>query len=349
MKRIYLFVGLILSFWGCQESGSGDELEISMPVSVLEIKPGSIEEFITTTATVNASKNTVLYSEIEGKYRLQVNKQTGKYYSSGDQISKDEIIIILDNPEHENNIKIESQKLNLDISKREFDKQKSLYEKGGVTLRELKNSERSFIEAKYTYENALIQLQKMQISAPFSGIIIDLPYHTQNTKIPVNQVLLELMDYDQLYAEVFYPAKELGRIQVGQNLRVTHYSMSKDTLWGEITQVAPALNPDTRSFKAQILVANIQHLLRPGMFVKVETIVARKDSVIVIPKEIILSKRHGKTVYVVEKGAAFRRIVTTGIENAEQVEIMDGLKEKDRLVIKGFETLRNRSKVKIVR
>ena len=189
----------------------------------------------------------------------------------------------------------------------------------------------------------------MQISVPFSGIIIDLPYHTQNTKIPVNQVLLELMDYDQLYAEVFYPAKELDRIQVGQNLRVTHYSMSKDTLWGEITQVAPALNPDTRSFKAQILVANVQHLLRPGMFVKVETIVASKDSVIVIPKEIILSKRHGKTVYVVEKGAAFRRIVTTGIENAEQVEIMEGLKEKDRLVIKGFETLRNRSKVKIVR
>jgi hypothetical protein len=52
---------------------------------------------------------------------------------------------------------------------------------------------------------------------------------------------------------------------------------------------------------------------------------------------------------VVDKGAAFRRIVTTGIENADQVEILEGLKEKDRLVIKGYETLRNRSKVKIVK
>ena len=239
--------------------------------------------------------------------------------------------------------------MNLDISKREFEKQKSLYDKGGVTLRELKNSERTLIEAQYTYDNALFQLQKLRISAPFSGTIIDLPYHTQNTRIPVNQVLLELMDYDQLYAEVFYPAKELGRIQVGQKLRVTHYSLSKDTLQGEVAQVAPALNPDTRSFKAQILVDNIQHFLRPGMFVKVETIISQKDSVIVIPKDLILSKRRGKTVYVVDKGAAFRRIVTTGIENAEQVEILEGLKEKDRLVIKGFETLRNRSKVKIVR
>ena len=76
MKKIYLFTGLLLSFWGCQESGSGDELEISMPVSVQEIKPGSIEEFITTTATVKAIKNTVIRSEIEGRYRLQVNKHT---------------------------------------------------------------------------------------------------------------------------------------------------------------------------------------------------------------------------------------------------------------------------------
>jgi RND family efflux transporter MFP subunit len=349
VKKIYLLLALLISFWSCDPSGSDDELEISMPVSVQEIKPSSIEEIISTTATVNAIKNTVIYSEVDGRYQLQRNPKSGKSYVPGDRISAGELVIVLDNPEHENNIKIQSQKLNLDISKREYEKQQSLYEKGGVTLRELKNSERTYIEAKYTYDNALYQLQKLRIRAPFSGTIIDLPYHTPNTRIPVNQVLMELMDYDQLYAEVFYPAKELGRIQVGQKLRVTHYSLSKDTLSGEVTQVAPALNPDTRSFKAQILVDNMQHLIRPGMFVKVETIISKKDSVIVIPKEIILSKRRGKTVYVVDKGAAFRRIVTTGIENDEQVEIMEGLKEKDRLVIKGFETLRNRSKVKIVR
>ncbi len=349
MKIQYIFAGLLISIWGCQQSDSGDELEISIPVSVQEIKTGSIEEIITTTATVNAIKNTVIYSEVDGNYRLQKNKRTGKLYAPGETVSKGEIIILIDNPEHENNIKIESQKLNLDISKRELEKQKSLYDKGGVTLRELKNSEMTYIEANYTYENALFQLKKLQITAPFTGTIIDLPYHTQDTRIPMNQVLVELMDYDQLYAEVFYPAKELGRIQVGQKLRVTHYSLSKDTLHGEVAQVAPALDPTTRSFKAQVLVDNIQNLLRPGMFVKVETIIAQKDSAIVISKEIILSKRRGKTVYVVDKGAAFRRVVTTGIENAQQVEILEGLKEKDRLVIKGFETLRNRSKVKIVK
>jgi len=290
-----------------------------------------------------------LTSEIEGVYRLTQNPRTQKSFGVGDKAFQNEVIIHLDNPEYENNIKIESQKLNLDISQREFEKQKSLYEKGGVTLRELKNAERTYIEADYIYKNALIQLQKMKIKAPFNGVIIDLPYYTPGTRVMVNQKMVELMDYSQLYAEVFYPAKELNRIQIDQPLRVTHYSLSADTLWGEVTHVAPALNPDTRSFKASILINNEKHLLRPGMFVKVETIVASKDSVIVIPRDIILSKRQGKTVFIVDKGAAFEQVISSGLENADQVEVIEGLKKGDRLVIKGFESLRNRSKVKIVR
>ena len=48
-------------------------------------------------------------------------------------------------------------------------------------------------------------------------------------------------------------------------------------------------------------------------------------------------------------GAAFERIISTGIENEKQAEVLEGIKSGERLVVKGFETLRNRSKVKIVK
>jgi RND family efflux transporter MFP subunit len=324
-----------------------DDLDISLPVSIQEISPGRIEEFVNTSGTVNAIKNTVLRSEIEGIYRPAIKKSGGSF-TLGDAVMTNQTIIYLDNPEYENNIKIESLRLNLDISQREFEKQKSLYDKGGVTLRELKNAERAFVDARYTYDNALIQLQKLRIIAPFQGTIIDMPYYTPGTKVAAGQLMIQLMDYSILYADMYFPAKELDRVQTGQKLRVTHYSMTADTLWGTVTQVAPALDPQTRSFKALITIENGEHKLRPGMYVKAETIVAQKDSVIVIPKEIILAKRQGKTVYVVDKGAAFERIISTGLENAAQVEVIEGLKVGERLVIKGFETLRNRSKIKIV-
>jgi RND family efflux transporter MFP subunit len=290
-----------------------------------------------------------LRSEIEGIYRLAVNPSSQNEFAPGDYVSSGQVIIYLDNAEHENSIGIESQKLNLDISKREFEKQQSLYKKGGVTLRELKNSEKSYIDAQYAYKNALIQLKKMEITAPFNSTIVDLPYYTKGTKVSTNQVMVKLMDYDILYAEVFFPAKDLNRIKVNQKLRATHYSMTSDTLWGRVSQVAPALDPETRSFEATILIDNPEQILRPGMFVKVETIVATKDSVIVIPKDIILSKRRGKTVFIVDKGAAFERVISTGLENENQVEVLEGLKLNEKLVVKGFETLRNRSKVKIVK
>lgn len=342
---------LLAFFWltACQRDDQGGELELSIPVSISEIKPASIEEFISGTATVNATKNASLRSEIEGNYYLATNPATGKPYAPADFVKKGTVIIRFDNPEFENNIAIESIKLNLDISSREFEKQQSLFDKGGVTLRELKNAERSLIDARYAHQNGLLQLQKLTVSAPFAGIIVDLPYYTSGTKVAANQLMVQMMDYSKLYAEVNYPSRELNRIKIGQELRVTHHSVLRDTLYGKISQVSPALDPQTRSFEATVLVDNPGYILRPGMFVKIETIVARHDSVIVIQKDILLSKRRGKTVYVVDKGAAFERVIGTGLENEYALEVIEGLKFGEQLVVKGFETLRNRSKVKIVR
>ena len=132
------------------------------------------------------------------------------------------------------------------------------------------------------------------------------------------------MDYKKPYADVFYPANEMKRIKTNQKLRVMHYSSAEDTLFGVVSQVSPALNPETRTFKASVTINNPDYILRPGMFVKIETVIERKDSVIVIPKNIILSKRRGKTVYVVEKGAAVSRVIIVGLENSEQAEVCEG-------------------------
>jgi len=84
------------------------------------------------------------------------------------------------------------------------------------------------------------------------------------------------------------------------------------------------------------------------MFVKADIETARRDSAIVISKEIIVSGNRGKTVFIVEKGAARERIITTGLETETSVEVIEGLKKNDRIVTKGFETLRNNSKIKII-
>ena len=104
-----------------------------------------------------------------------------------------------------------------------------------------------------------------------------------------------------------------------------------------------------RTFKGNISINNPKYLLRPGMFVKADIITNHKDSVIVIPKSIILSRQRGKTVFIVDRGVAAERIIETGLENITDVEVTKGLAKNDRVVTSGFETLSNKSKVKIIK
>lgn len=149
--------------------------------------------------------------------------------------------------------------------------------------------------------------------------------------------------------ETNLPEKYLSIVKPGQTVRITNYTLPEDTLSGKINELSPAINTETRTFKGIILISNPTLQLKPGMFVNADIIIRSKDSTIVISKDLILSSATGKKVFVVEQGTAFQREITIGLENQEKAEILKGLSLNDRLVTKGFETLRDRSKVKVIK
>jgi multidrug efflux pump subunit AcrA (membrane-fusion protein) len=62
-----------------------------------------------------------------------------------------------------------------------------------------------------------------------------------------------------------------------------------------------------------------------------------------------LSRQKGKTVFIIDRGVASERIIETGLENVLSVEVTRGLAKNERVVTSGFETLSNKSKVKIIK
>lgn len=347
-KIIPLFLGLLIIIQ-CKNRDEDVNTELALPVSVMNVKTGSIEKLINATGTVNATLVAELKSEIAGKYILQTNPLTRKPFRLGDKVKEGQLIVKIEDKEFENNLNMESKKLNLDVSKQEFQKQESLYKKGGVTLRELRNSEISYINAQNSYENANISMEKIEVRSPFTGIIVDLPYYTNNTKITAGQPLVKLMDFKKMYMEINLPEKNMQIIKPGQLTRITNYVSPDDTLIGRITEISPALSTETRTFKLKIMIDNPELKLHPGMFVKSDIIIEKKDSVIVIPKKYILSRNNARKVFIVDKSTARERVLETGLENNMNIEVVKGLVVNDKLVTKGFETLRDRSKVKVIK
>ena len=346
---LFLFLAVMLLHGSCNEQNASIDSDIKVPVSVVNVKPQSIEMFIKTTGTVYATQEAYLRSNLSGSYYLRKNPVTQKVFALGNAVKKGQVIIRLEDKEFENNTQIESKKLNLEVSKNNYEKQKSLYEKGGVTFRELKNAEIDYINAQYSYDNATLQLDKAYIKAPFDGTIVELPHYTWGIKVDEGKEMVKIMNYNQLLLDVKLPEKHLAEIRQGQSVRIVNYTVSRDTLVGVINQISPVINPDTRTFQSTIRIDNNKHVIRPGMFVKAEILIQKKDSTVVVPKDIVMSRQNRKVLFVIENGVAMERQISIGLENPDFIEVTKGVVMNDRLVIKGFETLRDKSRVNVVR
>jgi len=352
MKSFRQFVALIAligAATACNNQPANTTTELAVPVSVTDVKPGSIEKVINTTGTLNATKKAVVNTEMTGKYKLMINPRTRRPFALGDVVENGQVIVQLEDAEYVNGIGLEAKKLNLEITEQNMKKQESLYEKGGVTLLDFRNAEVSYTNAKDAFERANLQLAKMKVTAPFKGAITDLPAITNGTQVSTGTAVASLMDYSTMTVEVNLPEKFITDVQIDQDVRIMNYTLPNDTLHGSVKELSPAISTETRTFKGVIVVENPGLKLRPGMFAKADIVLARKDSVIVIPKDIIISNQRGKSVFIVENGTADEKRITLGYENQNEAEITSGLKINDRLVTKGFETLKNRSKVKIVK
>jgi membrane fusion protein (multidrug efflux system) len=350
MKKLLLIsAATIMILAGCRNKDQNLSADVEIPVSVEDIRLKSIDEYINTTGTVIPKGDIELKSKITASYFLEKNPRTGRFWQLGDKIQAGDLIVRLEDREYVNSVKLETNELNLELNETELKKQESLYEKGGVTLKELKTASINYENAKTNVESARLQMEKTRITAPISGVIVDLPYHTQSTQVETGSTIVKIMDYQVMYMDVQLPEKYINIIKPGQSVFLTNYTLPEDTIIGTITQLSPAINADTRTFKGNVSINNDKYLLRPGMFVKADIITSHKDSVIVIPKNIILSRQKGKTVFVVDRGVAAERVVTTGLENLTDIEIVNGLSKDERVVTAGFETLSNRSKVKIIK
>jgi RND family efflux transporter MFP subunit len=320
----------------------------TIPVRISELAPKPIQEVVTVTGTAYPVRDAELKTEQAGRYQLKTNPRTRSLFRMGDAARKDEVLIALDNPEVVNQVAMDSKKLQFESAQREFTKQKSIYDKGGITLKEMSDAERSFVDAKHSIESATLTLAKLEVKAPFDGVIADLPHQTEGGWIASGTLVARLVDYSRLYAELTLPGKDMDRIVRGQAVTVNDYSAAKTALTGTVTEASPALDPESRMFKLKIDIANPKLAMKPGTFIKAEIVVQEKPGAIVIAKSVILDRQGNKIVYVVDRGMAVERRIKTGIENKDEVEVLEGLKAKDQLVIEGFETLRSRSQVKVI-
>ncbi|MDR1414651.1 MAG: efflux RND transporter periplasmic adaptor subunit [Odoribacteraceae bacterium] len=341
---------LALSLHACNSARPNRSSDSTTPVWLGDVLKRSIREVSTTTGTAKATQTAEVKSEKTGRYHLQINPKTGKLYKLGDIVEAGATVVRLENPMEVSSISVETKKMDVTITEQEWIGQKRLSDSlRAATEKEVLSAEKSYINAKNALENAHEELNKFLVKAPFRGVITKLPYFTPDIEVSSGQMVFEIMDYSSMYLTIELPENVIDRVNVGQRVLVTNYNIKSDTLFGQVSQLSPAINETTRTFSGFITINNSNLKLRPGMFVKGDIITLQKDSVLAVPKEIVKSQRGSRSVYTIERNMAVERGIKLGISDDTYVEIESGLTESDKVVIKGYEWLRNRSQVKIMK
>ncbi len=348
MKYIISFFAII-TLVSCNRHSGSFSGEIASPVNVQKITKGNIQDLYTATGTVKSEFSVSLNTETSGIYFVQKNPDTGKNYKMGDYVKKGQTIIKIENKEFLNNINIKGIEIDLKISKMEYEKKKALYKKGGVTLRELVNGEKQLVSAQKNYDNAMLNLSKLSIIAPFDGVITKLPYFSQGVRIGNNVNVAQVMNYSKMMLDLMLPETKINKIIVGKKVNITNYSLQGDTLKGIVSQISPAVDEVSRTIQGRIVVDNKKMKLRPGMFVKADIIIQNKDSVLLIPKKAVVSRYNRNFVFIADKQTAYEKRIKIGLEQDGMIEVIRGLAPTDEVITKGNETLKDRAKIKIIK
>ncbi|MFI3285442.1 MAG: efflux RND transporter periplasmic adaptor subunit [Rikenellaceae bacterium] len=350
MKNINILyaTAVMLLFASCSStSTTTSTAQISIPVTVEEISLGDLEQLTTTNGSLIAMSSAIITNKIEGTYRPAINPTTGKYYKIGDKVKAGAILARLEDQEFVNDLSVETKKINWEIAQGEYDKYVILQEKGGATEIEVKNAAVNVETTKNAYANAQISYSSLIIKSPISGEIVDLEYQTPGVEISAGISLFTVMDYSKMYLNISLSESTMSYINTGLPVYISHYSVPDEYLNATIDQLSSSIDSQTRTYKGVVTVDNPDLLLKPGMFVKTEIVVDTALDAIIIPKEIIRTSQNRKFVFIADGTTAIQCEIETGIEDDTYIEIVSGLSLGDKLIVDGYQTLRNRSKIAI--
>ena len=345
-KSKYGWAWALLFAVGCETPQTEPSADLTVPVTVQPVGLGTIEEVVTSTGTLRPVQEAVVVTETRGLLSL-AELAEGRKPIEGLSIEQGQVIARLDNEELVVSTRLESRQLAVKNMRKTLNEKEVLVERGLVTQLEVETARKDLADAQADYDDAQVQLRKLEISAPISGVLSEFTDATEKTLIEENTQICRIVDYTRVLVDLQIPNSQIRHIALDQPVRVIDYSYPDEVFSGKIAVVDPVVDATTRTFRAVAEVDNPKLLLRPGMFVKAEIVTESHVDVVLIPRELVLLRGNREVVFVEESARAQMREIETGLEDEKFVEVLEGVDEGERLITSNYETLRSRTRVSV--
>ena len=313
------------------------------------------------TADITPNQAVNLFSRVDG-YIAKV------YVEKGDLVKANQLLIEVDHSDYRH--AVNQAKANLAAARARVAQQEASGRNASLTLNRMQSLIKDQFVSQQDLDNAQVahdtaaavldslraQVQQMEVAlaqaetnlaysyirAPFAGYVaernLDLGSYVSGTTAGTSTLsrgILTLHEIQTVRILIEVVEKDVPLIQVGQKSEVRAEAYPDRVFEGTVTRVVQALNRATRTMTIEVDLPNKDHVLKGGMFARVEVLVGTHRNAIQIPIDAVSRLEDSQYVYIVREGKAQRVPVEIGVRDENRVEITKGLVGLEQVIISG--------------
>jgi HlyD family secretion protein len=212
---------------------------------------------------------------------------------------------------------------------------------------ELKAAAGQLESAKGKYLGAEAQLSYSEIRSPINGVVTDRPLYP-GEMAAAGTPLLTVMDLSSVIAKAHIPQPDAAALKLGDTGTMSVPGVDKP-IDGKVTVISPALDPNSTTVEVWFEAKNPRQELKPGTSVELSLTAKTVKDALVVPASSVLTAPDGSTSVMVagSDSRAHQTAVKLGIRNGDDVQIVEGVKENDKVVSSGAYGLPDKTRIKI--
>ena len=312
----------------------------------------------------NIVKSTMATGSVVPRKEIEIKPQVSGiiqelYVIEGDRVKKGDLIAkikIIPNMVNLNNAesRLNRARIGFEDAKRQFDRQKGLYDQGVVAKADYENYELAYKNAREELDAAESNLELIKegqtsktetttntlVRSTIDGMVLDVPVEIGNSVIESNTfnagtTIATVADMNDMVFEGKIDETEVGKIHEGMPLILTVGAIDNTTFDATLEHIAPKGVEENGAIQFEIK-ANVNlkknQFIRAGYSANAAVVLAKADSVLAIPESLL--KFEGDSAYVeVETGPQTfeKRFIETGISDGINIEVKSGLSKEDKI------------------
>jgi membrane fusion protein, multidrug efflux system len=308
------------------ELSAKDSTQKGVSVTVEVLKAQIFKNYIDVQGRVDADENVALSSEIPGTI-TRINVKVGDEVRTGQVLAETDARAIIQ--------QISDLQTNMELVNQVFEKQKNLWEQKIGT-------EIQFLQAKTNKESMEKKMGSLQEQLRMTKIISPINGNVDAIDIKVGQAVapgmaaIRVINFANLKVKADVAETYSSKVKKGSDA-ILYFPDMNDSVLGKVNFVSRSINSASRTFQVEVLLDNKKEY-HPNMVVRVNLNDYQSTApTIVIPVRTIQKDENNQEfVFIAEDGVAKKRLIKLGNEYSGKAEVLEGLKENDKLVTLGY-------------